>query len=56
MQILKWVAERATERTTWIGLAVLLSACGINIAPELSETIATAGVGVGGLILAATKG
>jgi hypothetical protein len=55
MSILKWIAARLKERTTWLGLASLLSAVGVAIAPELQEAIISAGVAVGGLILVVTK-
>lgn len=55
MSILPWIAARLKERSTWLGIASLLSAVGVAIAPELQEAIISAGVAIGGLILVATK-
>lgn len=50
-----WLAERAKERSTWIGLTTALSGLGLAIAPERAEAIAALGVIIGGAIAAMTK-
>lgn len=55
MSILKWIAARLKERTTWLGIAGLLSTAGVAIAPELQEAIVSAGVALAGLVLVVTK-
>ena len=50
-----FLAERLTEKTTWIGLFTIIAAMGTQIAPELSEAISTFGVILGGIVLIFTK-
>ena len=50
-----FIIKRLKERSTWIGLAGLLSALGVVVSPELTEAIVTAGIAVGGLIMVLTK-
>lgn len=53
--MLKFITDRAKERSTWIGLTALLSAVGVSLAPEQVEAIAVTGIAVSGLIAAFTK-
>lgn len=53
--MLDWIAERARERSTWLGITSLLTALGVGLSPELTEAIVTAGVAVGGIIVAVTS-
>ena len=50
-RIIDWVLARAQERTTWYGLASLLSAIGIAISPELQTAVVQVGLSVSGLVL-----
>jgi hypothetical protein len=52
---LNWLAARAAERTTWVGVIGMLSTIGVGIKPELAETIASLGVSVASLVLVVTK-
>jgi len=45
------VLARAQEKTTWYGIASLLSGVGIAISPELQTAIAEVGLAVSGLLL-----
>lgn len=47
MKILSWVRDRLTERTTYVGLTLLLSAAGIAIDPA---TLGQIGTGVSAAI------
>lgn len=55
MKALSWFTDRARERSTWVGLSVIVSALGVSISPELQDSIITAGVSVGGLVAIVTK-
>lgn len=52
----KYILERAKEPSSWRGLALLATAAGLNIAPELANAVITAGVAVAGLLGVVTKG
>jgi hypothetical protein len=41
---------RAKEPSTWRGAILFLTAIGVPIAPAMTETIVTAGLGLAGLI------
>lgn len=47
---MKWIKERLHERSTWKGLALLLTACGVALTPEQSEAIITAGLALAGVL------
>lgn len=53
--MLKWIIDRAKERSTWIGLTGLLTAAGIALSPEQAEAIATVGVALAGAVAVLTK-
>lgn len=53
--MLKWVLDRAKERSTWIGLASVLAAAGVALSPELKEAIIATGIAVAGLVAVITK-
>ena len=54
--MLKFITDRAKERSTWLGLTGLLTAVGIGLEPSQVEAIAVAGVAIAGLIATFTKG
>jgi len=53
--ILKWILDRLSERTTWIGLTAILTSTGAVISPELQGAIISTGISVAGLIAIITK-
>lgn len=53
--MIDWVIARLKEQTTWIGLTTLLTAAGVSLAPELTESIITAGVAIGGVLAMVLK-
>lgn len=53
---MRYILDRLAERNTWVGLIALASALGASLSPEQSQTIATVGTTVVGLVLAGTKG
>jgi hypothetical protein len=55
LAILTWIIDRLKERSSWLGLTALLSAVGVVLSPEAIDSIATAGLGVAGLIAFFTK-
>lgn len=54
-KLLKQLLERLKERSTWVGLITILTSIGINIKPELSEGIVSAGMGIVGLVFVLTR-
>lgn len=50
-----YLLQRAQEPSSWRGLALLATAVGVNIAPEMLNAIVTAGLGIAGLIGVVTK-
>jgi len=51
----KYIINRLTERSTWLGLIALASSCGAAISTELTEPIITIGVALAGLVGIVTK-
>ena len=51
-----YVVNRLKEASTWRGIFMLLTALGLNIAPELQDSILQAGVALVGLAGVVTKG
>ena len=57
MDMLKlYVVNRLKEASTWRGIFMLLTALGLNIAPELQDSILQAGVALVGVVGVVTKG
>lgn len=53
--MIRYIINRLSERSTWLGLIALLTACGATVEPALSEYIISAGVGIAGAIGVITK-
>lgn len=49
-KFLKFALERAKEASTYRGIAMVATAMGIGVAPELLTQIVAVGTGVAGLI------
>ena len=57
MDMLKtYIINRLKEASTWRGIFMLLTALGLNIAPELQDSILQAGVALVGVVGVVTKG
>lgn len=54
--IKQYLLERVQEPSTWRGLILLATVCGISISPEQQELITMIGLGVVGFLGAITKG
>lgn len=54
--MLKWVEERAKERSTWVAIISMLGIFGVTVEPEMAEQIASVGAMAVAAIFAATKG
>ncbi len=50
-----YILDRAKEPSTWRGLVLLITAAGVNIAPELANAVVTFGIGLAGLLGVVTK-
>jgi len=50
-----WLVDRVNERSTWVGVLAFIAALGYEFTPEMAEAITTYCLGVGGLLLVATK-
>lgn len=48
---MKWLLERLTEKTTWLGILNALSAMGVVMSEGVIQGIAGAGVGIITLVL-----
>lgn len=53
--MLKFILDRAKEKTTWLGLIAILTAAGVAISPEQVEAIATLGLAIAGAVGVFTK-
>lgn len=53
---LEWLLERLGEASTWQGAAIVASAAGVKLEPDLALQIATTGASVFGLINMIKKG
>ena len=51
----KYIINRLTERSTWLGLIALATACGATIEEAMAEQIIAAGMAVAGLIGVVTR-
>lgn len=47
---MQYLINRLKEASTWRGLAMLLTALGLHIAPDMQEAVIATGVSVAGLI------
>ena len=52
---LKWILDRAQEKTTWIGLIGALTTFGWYVDPAIATQIAQIGAAIASLILVVTK-
>lgn len=53
---MRYLLERLAERSTWIGLIAIATGAGVNLTPELTSGIITAGSVLAGTVAAITKG
>ena len=51
----KYILNRLTERSTWLGVIALATACGATIEAAIAEQIIASGMAVAGLIGVITK-
>lgn len=56
MKILNIVAQRLSENSTWRGLILVATACGVQLEPALQEQIVASGLALVGLINIIRKG
>ena len=45
-----YLLSRLKEASTWRGIALLLTAFGVQVAPEVQEAVITAGIAVAGAV------
>lgn len=53
--MLKWLAVRLTEGSTWRGIVWMLTACGVTLRPEVWEQITAVGMAAAGLLGVLTR-
>lgn len=53
--MIAYILDRLTERSTWLGLIALATACGAVVEQELAEQLIAAGMAVAGLIGVLTR-
>lgn len=51
----RYLLLRLREPTTWAGLSVIVTACGVKIAPELQTEITSLGAGIASILLMAAR-
>lgn len=49
-----YILARLKERTTWLGLIAIATAFGLRLSPEQVQAIVTIGLGLAGILHAAT--
>jgi alpha-L-fucosidase len=54
-ELLNWVLNRLSEKSTWVGVVGILSAFGVYVSPDLGEAIAAAGLAITGVIAFVVK-
>lgn len=54
--MIKYVLDRAKERSTWLGIIGLVTAYGINMTVDQQTAVATAGIAVASVVSAFWKG
>lgn len=47
---MQYIIARLKEASTWRGIALVLTAFGLHIAPEMQEAVISVGVSIAGLI------
>ncbi len=52
---MKYIINRLTERSTWLGVIALVTACGAQIETALAEQIIALGMAVAGLVGIVTR-
>lgn len=53
--MLKWIIDRAQERSTWAGIIAIATAAGVSLSPEAKDAIITLGLALAGAVLTLTK-
>lgn len=53
--MMTYILKRLTERSTWLGLIALATACGAVVEQELAEQVMAAGMALAGLIGVLTR-
>lgn len=51
----KYLVDRASERSTWLGVIAFASSVGVSVNPEIAGHVATIGVAAAGVVSALTK-
>lgn len=46
----QYVIERLKEPSTWRGIILVVTACGVPVAPALGEQIIAVGIAIAGLV------
>ena len=54
-KILRYVADRLDERSTWLGITGFVTALNVGLHPEAMEAIADMGMGLASLVMIFTK-
>lgn len=54
-KLLTWLQARLTERSTLLGITAIATVAGVNVTPELQDTILQGAATVAGIIAVVTK-
>ena len=55
IEIFTWLAERIKEPSTWRAITMAGTAIGVNISPEMIDTVMTIGISIYSMILLVKK-
>lgn len=53
--VLSWLADRLSEKSTYLGIGLLLAAGGLSLAPDLSSALVNLGIAVAGVLAVLIK-
>lgn len=53
--MITYIIQRLTERSTWLGLIGLVTAAGVTVEEQMAEQLIAAGMAVAGLVGVLTK-
>lgn len=54
-KVIRYIADRLDERSTWLGITGLITALGVGIRPDIMETVTEMGMGMASLVMIITK-
>lgn len=53
--VLTWLVDRLSERSTYLGIGMLLTAAGVTVAPDLGNALVALGLAAAGVVAVLIK-